>query len=113
MSYRGPQVYQFFFITVTSLPSLNKGITLPYLDNFIDMYMYETHVSNFTYNQHTSSNKSQHSIRQPLYGMTLTSVHLKEESSKESQRKEQRVARTNSRCESQSKGLKRSPVRER
>ena len=28
---RGPQVYQFFFRTVTCLPSLNKGITLPYL----------------------------------------------------------------------------------
>ena len=54
------------------------------------MYMYETHVSNFKYNQHTSSNKSQHSIRQPLLGMTLISVHLKEESAQKRVREKEK-----------------------
>ena len=29
------QVYHFFFITVTSFPSLNKGVTLPYLTSLL------------------------------------------------------------------------------
>ena len=29
------QVYHFFFITVTCFPSLNKGVTLPYLTSLL------------------------------------------------------------------------------
>ena len=40
--------------------------------------MKNRHISNIKHNQHTSS-KSQHSIRQPLLGKTLMSVHIEEE----------------------------------
>ena len=34
------QVYHFFFITVTCFPSLNKGVTLPYLTSLFFFFFF-------------------------------------------------------------------------
>ena len=34
------QVYHFFFITVTCFPSLNKGVTLPYLTSLLVFFFF-------------------------------------------------------------------------
>ena len=34
------QVYPFFFITVTCFPSLNKGVTLPYLTSLLVFFFF-------------------------------------------------------------------------